>query len=385
MSLHALWEAAQQGRTADVVLLAPRVYKRYGNLQGSAKRKSPLIVAALNDHADVVAALLAARACVQADFYSRLPLFAAAAAGSCNALRALLEAKVAVNGTEHHSALTPAIRGSHHLAAELLLQAKIDVNKQTSLCDAAKLGDSDAVRLLLVHKARADGRRNLRPLRAAVSARHADSARLLLQAGADISVPRLWHAYASSNMPDCLDTIRVILDAKTDINTPDFTGYMLPEVVVQRGQTRMLRLLVERNADMNTVYRGLSLLNIASRLCDPSTVQCLLAFKAQPDVYGKPAVALAARRQNTRIARHLLGAKGDPNQTFGRVPDPLESAIRGENAALVNVLLDAKADFRHQQTRDALDEHLSKHTVDEETLDVQRLLHVCATSKKKPG
>ncbi|CAE7940589.1 ANKRD17 [Symbiodinium necroappetens] len=163
--------------------------------------QSPLCLA--SERGDVQTLHVLLEAGVDKDEISarRTPLTSAVAAGEREAVQALSKAGANLNKVdgEFYTPLTRAFWGDHHNILSLLLSANADVDlvcpwtSQTPLCNAARTGRVEMVRLLLLAGAALE-RRSLgsTPLTLAASAGHVEIVRLLIIAGAALDRVDRW-------------------------------------------------------------------------------------------------------------------------------------------------------------------------------------------------
>ena len=192
----ALIEAAASGSLAEVRRLldagAP-VEARDG------RRRTPVLAATQGNHLEVVRLLIARGADVNAqDDQQDSAFLLAGASGYTDIVRATLAAGAALKSTNRYggTALIPACHHGHVDTVRVLLDTAIDVDHVnrlgwTALLEAVILGDGgpryvEIVRMLLAHKARVNlaDAQGVTPLRHARAKGQSEVVRLLVQAGA---------------------------------------------------------------------------------------------------------------------------------------------------------------------------------------------------------
>lgn len=266
---------------------------------------TPLALAAENGHAPIVERLLELGANPNVASSSGVtPLMRASRTGSAAVVRALLSRKADVNAAERErqqTALMWAVSQRHPDVVKLLLDRGADVRARTAVRRLTVMLDQgpNGVKTAKEHAHAVDFGGSTALLFAASSG-DAESARVLLEHGADVN-----------------DTAA---DGNSALVLAAFSGH-----------GAVARLLVERGADPNAAGAGYAALHAAVLRGDADTVKALLAKGANPDV---------------RIT------KGSPVRRFGSqwaLPTPLVGATPLFVATvyleldLMRVLLDAGA------------------------------------------
>lgn len=229
---------------------------------------TPLLMACTNGHAELVEALLAAGANPRAALPSgETPLMAASRAGSQAAVESLLRRGADVNAAEQtrgQTALMWAVANRHPAVVEVLLAAGADIHARsqvryrvynmggnrsagsassgipleevpiggsTPLLFAARAGDVDTARLLLdagadLHDTAADG--NV-PLVIAAHSGHATLAAFLLERGADVDAAPLGYTALHAAV------LRGVLRDRRVPNTDPAAGLPLVEILLAHG------------------------------------------------------------------------------------------------------------------------------------------------------
>lgn len=353
---------------------------------------TPLLVASLNGHADVVRTLLANNANVEAirgagvvSMYMAqryghalvdepkaqnmhvtcTPLLVSSFGGHVDVVRLLLEAKANTQVQEGASGVTPlhaACEKGHTLVAEVLVNAGADVTTrttmyaQTPLFLASRKGNVSIVALLLqktVENINVPNDKSLTPLHIASHHGHADVVKTLLQANADMTTlsktgnPPLYYASKSNNV----DVVRLLLQNKADANHTGHKNVTPLHFASQHGNVEMIELLLQANADVDALYDGwVTPLLLAANHNKIDAAERLLQFGAnvnpQRDVILKRdtplhnAIRFAAKDGNTRLVKLLLANKADVNAAIGSKNEtPLHTAFDGEYGLEVLKLL----------------------------------------------
>jgi ankyrin repeat protein len=222
-----------------------------------------------------------------------------------------------------------------------------------NLVDAAKLGDRDAVRVLLNGQAK---ERVARPeataaLIWAASRNDLEIANLLLGAGADVNGANEYGAtalYAAAANADPAMTLK-LLAAGADANTHLLSGETPLMEAARRGNLATVRTLLAGGANPNAqeINGGQTTLMWAASERHPAVVAELVRHGADIRARSKrgfTALMFAAQQGDAEPTRILLGAGANPNEAMpqtGLTPLIIASAM-GEMET-VTALLDAGA------------------------------------------
>jgi ankyrin repeat protein len=156
----------------------------------------------------------------------------------------------------------------------LLLKAGANPNAaratgETPLMTASRTGNLEAVKLLLAHGAHVNANEPVEGQTAlmwAISERHAEVARVLIEGGADAHAraaggftPLLFAARAGD-----LDSTRLLLDAGAGIDEASSDGTSVLLVATVRGHAKLAMFLLERGADPNASRAGYTALHWAA-------------------------------------------------------------------------------------------------------------------------
>jgi len=304
------------------------------------------------------------------DAHGNTPLMLAAVYGDVSSMKLLLDHGAQVNVANAEGA-TPLIRAAYDFdKARLLVEHGADVNArsalgQTPLMLAARPVDSHrAVKLLLDHGADAKATNNwgATTLMAAAAGGDAESARLLIQHGANVNAmpipdhvafvfngarsPLMWAAYRGD-----VSMIKTLIAAGADVNAEGMLGTPL-EQAAWNDCFDTCKYLLDRGANPNYVshFDTFTALHWASSTeeSDARMVNLLLSHGANPNVGGGDSVdaflsvdqtplMLARRRGETPVVKALLAA-GATNET----PDTISSVaapVRALPARLDNVTI----------------------------------------------
>ena len=143
------------------------------------------------------------------------------------------------------------------------------------------------------------------PLHAASFKGHLDTARLLLDYGADVNsnkggTPPLWRAYQGRR----LDSMRLLLahGADVDMQGGDFTGTILHHAS-SMGRTEVVRLLLQHKADVHAQgFMDQTPLHLASMYGSVKAVELLLEYGADMDA--KSGISPSAFEFAESLGRH---------------------------------------------------------------------------------
>ncbi len=287
--------------------------------------------------------------------------------------------------TRHFSLITV-------LALSLLPVAHARAAGDTRLADAAMKRDTVAVRALLSEKVDVNlpGTDGTPALHWAVRVDDVDMARLLLGAGADAKLANRHGVtpltLASSNGSTAM--MKVLLDAGADANSVDPAGETVLMMASRVGTLDAVRLLLERGATVDAkdqTYQQTALM-VAVRANHPDVVRLLIEVGADVSAKtrtgqtppwvlpnsvpgfghgvgivrgGLPArgsrqpipgslspLLYAARDGHLEVAKLLLAAKVDVNQTDANAITPLIMAIVNNRLEVARLLMENGADIQ---------------------------------------
>jgi ankyrin repeat protein len=227
-------------------------------------------------------------------------LLTAAQRGDLPAVNALLRSGIDVNrrtASDHTTALMLASQYDHLEVVQALLAAKADPSPEL----ARPLGGT--------------------PLTVALSQRHWDVARVLVEAGANVNattgsgVTPLMLA-ARENSPSSLAMVQALLAAHADVNGTFHGGDTALGVASSTGSVEVVQALLAANSwvDVNIKqHDGKTPLINASANGRADVVRLLLAAKADvsaEDNDGKRALMLALQYEHPEVAKLLTSASG---------------------------------------------------------------------------
>lgn len=295
---------------------------------------TPLHLAVKNDHKDVVELLLLYKADVngraadmtaQVNAYQKAhpdenvaypnmretPLHMAAMNGHMDMVELLLTNKANVNA-EEYGGFTPllnAVLGDHKDVAELLLANGADVNAgnsgQTPLHLAARYGYKDMAVLLLTNKAD-------------VNARFSNGQTPLQMAIGGMVFP--------DTRPGCEDVIKLLVTNHADVNAKDKSGKTALIMAVEGWYPDIVKLLIASGADVNAKQKnGRTALDDTVQQGNRNFAKVLLANKAEVntiDTNGWTPLHFAAELGQKDMAELLLvnGAEANAKDDHGDTP-----------------------------------------------------------------
>jgi ankyrin repeat protein len=292
------------------------------------------------------------------DAQGNTPLMLAAVYGDVASMKLLLDRGAQVNVANADGA-TPLIRAAYDYdKTRLLVEHGADVNARSALgktplmLAARPVNSHRTVKLLLDHGADAKATNNwgATTLMAATAGGDVESARLLIQHGANVNAmptptpdafvfnggrsPLMWAAYRSD-----VPMIKALLAAGANINAEGLFGTPL-EQAAWHDCTDTCEFLLEHGANPNYVshFDTFTALHWAASTerSDARMVKLLLAHGANPNIGGGDSVdaflsvdqtplMLARRRGETPVLATLLAA-GATNETPDTVRDPAAPA-----------------------------------------------------------
>jgi ankyrin repeat protein len=239
-------------------------------------------------------------------------------------------ADVNVTNRERVSALMRAAAQSDVTLVRTLLDANADLNHKdtrgdTALSFAAARGRKENVVLLVGSGATPEAID--RAFVAAARYNQPEIARLLLDRGADVKKvggEALVQAIRQSGSERINDNVKILIDMVGDVSAQDPFGWSAVHVAAVEGNPMLLRLLLEKGAEVN-------------RVC---------VCRGFLDARDWTPLMLAARRGRTEVVALLLASGADLRQVDSLGATPLHHALEGDTPAIVHALLDKGADVR---------------------------------------
>ena len=254
-------------------------------------------------------------------------------------------------------------------AVRMLIEAGADVNAKNSF-DATALmwaaGDAVKARLLVERGANVNARSKLGRTPLLVAAAHdgnAATVRLLLEKGADpnakdsLEITALQLAAAAGDY----ESVRLLVEKGADVKAADKAGNTALAAAVPNDDLAMVKLLLSKGADVNaantfggTVKFGkialihLTPLMFAAPHGSPQMTKTLLEAGArvnEKDIRGMTPLMLAvsSETQNPEVVRLLLAAHADVNAKSEAGETALDWALKFNNSAVLAALRGAGA------------------------------------------
>ena len=305
----AMVDAATKGDVATVARLLK------AGVSADARDKDGLTAlnwAAYDGHLDVVKALVAHKATVDADFNDMrwTPLMNAAAMGHLDVVTYLVAHKADVNALskQNQSSLAEAAFGEHTDVAKFLLDHGADleataVDGRTPLFAAVEdvKDDTSLVKLLLARGAKTD-----------VLDRDGDN---LLEKAA-----------ASGNV----EVAQILIARKLEVTGKTKGGYTPLEFAARTGKIKMIEYLLAHGADVDVANdAGQTPMMVAAAKGFPDAVAFLLDHGAKleaADTGGFPALYYAIENKHTDVGKLLLARGEDPKDVFVDAVDRADTA-----------------------------------------------------------
>lgn len=248
-------------------------------------------------------------------------LISAVKKGSAEEVREMICAGAPLELKNGEGALTAAVLRDDPVIANMLLEAGADVNEidpvtgRTPVCFAAGEGSLSMVSMLLDHGADPvirDGM-GVSPLYTAVLNNDFEITKTLLKKGALIDSPRLLLRAVENGSWDVTDLL-----VKAGACSDTKWAFCSLASAVQRGKTKMVKLMLEHGADPN--------------ICVPNSAVPL-------------PIIIAAETGNAEMTELLLKHGADPNIMDGDGRHALTEAVSSKNIPIIKLLLDHGADL----------------------------------------
>lgn len=208
----------------------------------------------------------------------------------------------------------------------LLLSKGTDINVadtrgETALILAAEYGDIETVRLLIANKAdiHARNRKGEAPVIVASMRTHPEVLRLLIQKGADVNVATTWynsvrngqiqllqltalHHAAQSGSPEM---VRDLIRAGASVNAFDSRGFgpLIFAIAEERQTPEIVRILIAAGSDVNSRDKtGETPLDWAEKFGHPEVIAALKKAGARNGVAYSPPIKPEAPRPDVKLA-----------------------------------------------------------------------------------
>ena len=350
----ALTHAARAGHNLTVSVLMtkghahpdgaqPRVRSHDGGVVTSTKPSvsPPLVSAARGGHTKILSLLLAHRAALEVrDIYGGTALIRASEHGHLACVRKLLAAKADVDalGEGGCTALALASHQGHAPVVQELIAAKASLDMR---------GESGATALLF-----------------AADKGHADCVKLLLDAKAHPEIPNVHRhtplirtVYWTNNEWRNEDAMRLLLEAKANVNAAGEHGNTALHVAAFRGHQVAIRMLLAAKADVDLMNNeGLTALSRAAAWGNLRCMITLLDHGANPhlqDKLGRTAMYHAASLGRLEAVQALLQRGANPSIAAFDGQTPYDVAVaKGytQVAAHLSSVRQAEVAERRKQT-----------------------------------
>ena len=280
-------------------------------------------------------------------------LMAAANNGHTSVVDSLVDAGANVNATNRQgiSALMRAATQDGAAVVSRLIASNADPNQRdvrgdTALSFAAARGRRGNLVLLLDAGAQPDAID-----RAFVSAAQygeQEAARLLLDRGANVEKvgsEALVRAITQDGSSAVSDKVRFVIDMVRDVSAQDANGWSAVHLAASRGNVPLMRLLIEKGADVN-------------RVC---------VCKGFLDARDWTPLQMAARRSRTEVVDLLLARDADHRPANSRGATALHQAVEGDTPAIVRALIDKGADTQAKDNEGQTPRDYAAEIPDEKT------------------
>jgi ankyrin repeat protein len=338
-----------------------------------------LLNAASEGHVEIMEALLAAGADINAKVESgATALVVAAEGGHLSCVQALLGRKgeiedIDARGASDATALLKAAGEGHVEIMEALLAAGADINAKvesgaTALVVAAEKGHLSTVQALLRRKGEiedidARGASDGTALHGAANSGHAEILEALLAAGADINAKSATGATALSLAAtgghlSCVEALLRREDMIEDINERVANGGTALHWASANGQGDVIDTLLAAGADINAMDSDdNTVLHLAATVGHLSCVQALLRRKDEIEDIdargGSDTTALhgAASQGHVEVMEALLAAGTDINAKVGNGATALRLAAEYGHLSCVQALLRRKDEIEDIDAR----------------------------------
>jgi ankyrin repeat protein len=249
-----------------------------------------------------------------------------------------------------------AIQDKDAQLVQALVGAKADVNKASNdfpaIVMAAQMKDVASARVLLDAKADVNGRSNNNATAVTVSAQEGavDVLQLVLEAKGDANAYNrngstgLSLAAQNGSLPAC----KVLLESKANPNhVLSMSGCNALQFAAQQGNDKILEVLIEFGGDCHVRdHHNDTALIVCAQQSTPNHVRCMQMLIAQGvdvNVHGKneeTALTYSAQNGCTENARLLINAKADLDATNNRNGGAFYRALSGGHGEIVKLLID---------------------------------------------
>eukprot|EP00435_Cladocopium_sp_Y103_P057989 s1264_g20.t1 len=287
------------------------------------------------------------------------PLGDAAEAGNLELVKKLLKGrgKLKVHDTNDYgeTPLIRATRNNHIEVAKLLISAGADPNqiggRQSPLMVAAYHGHVELMKLLLGAFAKVDLRVRLGVTALFNALKHPEAVKVLLDAKADVNTVADYdkktplHQAARHGFAEA---VKLLLAAKAEVNKKNGDGWTPLFSAARYGHADVMKLLLDAGAEVNVVnIHDQTPLHVATWSGKADAVKLLLEHHASVNVVdGSGSTPLiTAAQENAEMVKLLLDAKAEVNVKLDKyLTTPLHQAAKNNLLEVAKMLLDAGAD-----------------------------------------
>jgi ankyrin repeat protein len=325
---------------------------------GAPLGKDILVSSVWNSTSEVSLLLIEAGANVNArSDLGQSVLHGVAEKGQLEVLRALVKSKAKLNvRTNGDTPLLAAILNSHEECAIELIRAGADssltgMSRRNALMNASFLGQTEVVRALLEAGANANAKdkSGKTALMLANEKEHREIVELLRAGGSDDSGYQV-QEYIRAALNGDVEGVRQLLDAGVDVNATYQNGAKALTSAIMKGHTEVVRLLISRKVNVNTVVSGNLLegfsikadaLSVAAEEGHVEMVRLLIQAGAdvnQSRYFQVDAVTRAAGAGHANVVRELIAAGFRLTGGYGK--QALEAAVRAKREEATLALID---------------------------------------------
>lgn len=187
----------------------------------------------------------------------------------------------------------------------------------------------------------------------------AEVVKMLINFGADINMldnngsVALSYAIASITTFASLNTLKVIIDAKADLNIPNGSGVTPLMIAILKSRVSMVKMLIDAGANINLQTKnGDTALMVA--VSNDNILQLLIDAKADlniQDCDGNTVLSLAVRNSHPSAVKMLIDAGANINIQNNLGSTPLSIAATTNDIKSIKLLLNAKADLDIQDNK----------------------------------
>jgi ankyrin repeat protein len=240
-----------------------------------------------------------------------------------------------------------------------------DAHGNTLLMQAAAVGSQEAVKLLLESGADVNARNQFDNTALILAANQPEKARMLVEKGADVNAHTKQGRtplMLAATCDGCVETVRLLISKGAELKAKDAQGDTALDLAAVANDLETMRLLIDKGADAATVDGGgVTPLFSAASNCNLDAVRMLLSKGADVNAadtfagevkFGKiqliqlTPLMMAAPYCTVDVVKTLLDAGAKVNAKDIRDMTPLMLAVASEHQdlAVVKLLLEAGAD-----------------------------------------